>query len=120
MTTLCNVKVSFLRKEGYDNFEKWLEDENNVYVGRNGRIFINKQIFHYKGSIWQNPFKKNKDMDIDEVLKKYKKYIKDKLKNGEISKEELIKLKDKNLGCWCIPKPKIEMNVNSVVMVKYY
>jgi hypothetical protein len=33
--------------------KKWMEDINNVYTGRHGKIFIgkgdDKEIFHYKG-----------------------------------------------------------------------
>ena len=37
--------------------------------------------------------------------KKYKKYIKKKIKNDDELKTELLKLKNKNLGCWCHPEP---------------
>ena len=42
------VKVAQLRKKGYTDFESWLKTDNNVYVGRCGRIRIhgdNKRIF---------------------------------------------------------------------------
>ena len=37
------VKVANLRKiyGSETTLEKWLEDSNNVYCGRSGRIFIN-------------------------------------------------------------------------------
>lgn len=44
-TSAVCIKVSNLRKEGYENFKKWLKDDNNVYVGRAGRIFIKKRFF---------------------------------------------------------------------------
>ena len=41
MTSKQCVKVSELRKEGYTDFENWLETKNKNYVGRTGRIWIN-------------------------------------------------------------------------------
>ena len=49
-TTVTCIKVSNLRKEGYSNLRDWLKYENNIYVGRHGRIFIDKVIFHYPAS----------------------------------------------------------------------
>ncbi len=39
------VKVKHLRKLGCDNFREWLQDDNNVYVGRHGRVWVDKEIF---------------------------------------------------------------------------
>ena len=53
------VKVSELRKKEYENLEKWMNNDDNVYVGRRGRIFIHfkdeegekkKRYFGYEGS----------------------------------------------------------------------
>src|SRR6266516_2041870 len=76
---IISVKISYLRKIGYNSFEEWLKDPNNFYVGRKGRIFIGKgnekYIFNYKGSIFGNPFKV-KDNNIDECLQNYYNYVK--------------------------------------------
>ena len=72
MTTTICIKVSNLRKHKYNNLREWIENKDNIYVGRYGRIFIDGNIFHYKQSKWHNPFKVNKDKsNINEVLLKY-------------------------------------------------
>ena len=78
MTSKQSVKVSELRKQEYTDFENWIEEKDNVYVGRSGRIWIhgkNKKIFHYKGSKWANPFKVNKECSLNDSLMKYMDYI---------------------------------------------
>lgn len=52
---MVNVKVEFLRKNGYQNLSEWLENSNHVYIGRN-----NAYVEGAKGSIWANPFKVDK------------------------------------------------------------
>lgn len=101
MSRTC-VKVGNLRKISNDDsitFEKWLENFDNIYIGRNGRIFINKQIFHYKDSIWKNPYNVEK-YGREECLKLYKEYILDKIKTDPLD-YNITKLEGKNLGCWC-------------------
>jgi hypothetical protein len=102
-----NVKVAFIRKEEYDNLKEWMEDEDNVYIGRKGVVFIadenGKQRFPKENSPFHNPFKIDKDNTREDVLKKYKIYIKDKLKDKNFRKM-LYSLKGKNLGCWCCPE----------------
>ena len=72
--SVVNCKVKFIRPQ-YQNLEKWTEDENNVYVGRGGVVFINKQRFPKKASPFCNPFKVGKHGTRDEVIQKYKEYI---------------------------------------------
>jgi hypothetical protein len=96
------VKVGNLRnvyKNKDISLREWLSDENNIYVGRSGRIFINKEIFHYKGSKWANPYTL-KEYKIDECLKLYKAYIESKIKNDP-DLYNLNELANKKLGCWC-------------------
>ena len=101
MSTQC-VKVSELRKKKYANLEEWMKDENNLYVGRRGRIFIHeddeKRIFHYKGSKWQNPFKVG-EYSLEESLKLYEKHL---VESGLI--KDVKELKGKTLGCFCSQK----------------
>ena len=105
---VVNVKVKSIRPK-YDNLEKWMKDENNVYIGRRGIVFIKnengqKERFPKVDSIWHNPFKIKGDMTREDVILKYKEYIEDKLKNDESLRESLVKLKGKKLGCWCKPE----------------
>lgn len=99
-TTRTCLKVKNLRKKYNDenmSLKIWLEMENNVYTGRRGRIFIDKETFHYPGSIWGNPFKKG---NIDEILKLYREYIEKNIKEKP-DIYDISKLKGKNLGCYC-------------------
>ena len=104
MTQIVNVKVSNIRPK-YNDLSEWCFDSNNVYIARRGVVLINKRRYPEINSIWANPFKINKESDRDTVIKQYEFYIRNKLNSGEISIDELLKLKDKNLGCWCYPEP---------------
>jgi len=101
MSKVINCKVKNIRPQ-YRDLEEWMDDENNVYIGRAGIVFINKKRFPSKASTFCNTFKIGKDGDREEVLKKFKEYIMERIKEPQF-KEELLKLKDKNLGCWCKP-----------------
>lgn len=92
------VKVASLRKRyGEDiNLEEWLSDENNLYVGRRGRIFIDGNIFHYPQSDWANPYKVSPTCTLGESLRLYEEHIKN---SGMI--DRLDELSGKNLGCFC-------------------
>lgn len=104
LMSIINVRVKNIRKLGYQNLKEWTENDNNVYIGRAGIVFVEKERFPKKSSEFHNPFKIGKDGTREEVLEKYKNYITDKLKNNNQLVEELIKLKNKNLGCWCYPE----------------
>lgn len=105
--TVC-LKVASLRKEYNDtdvSLKKWMESSNNLYVGRAGRIFItnpntkNKEIFHYKGSKWQNPYKVGKGpgkYSLAESLRLYREHI---INSGLIN--DISELAGKTLGCFC-------------------
>jgi Domain of unknown function (DUF4326) len=100
------VKTSCIRPK-YDNLREWIEDPDNVYIGRKGFVMIDRKRFFYKGSIWANPFKLSseiKDTNIENVIDKYRKYILEKLTLGIIKYEELEELRGKNIGCWCKDK----------------
>lgn len=100
MTSKQCIKVSELRKNGYTDFESWLEKDCNIYVGRLGRIWIHEKtgtrMFHYLGSKWANPFKVNKECSLELSLEKYIDYI---VYSGLIY--DIKELKNKTLGCWC-------------------
>ena len=64
-------------------------DDYDVYIGR--------------PSIFCNPFKIGPDGGREMVIEKYKVYFLDKIENDEEFKQEVLKLKDKRLGCFCYP-----------------
>lgn len=101
--SIVNCKVSNIRPR-YKNLQEWIEDPDNVYIGRAGVVFIDKQRFPKYSSNFANPFKICKHGTRDEVIEKYKIYIKEKIKNDISLQKELIEMKNKNLGCWCFPE----------------
>jgi hypothetical protein len=109
--SVVNCKVAFLRPK-YNNLEEWVnDDENNVYIGRAGVVFIEdkktgkKERFPKQASEFQNPFKIGKDGTRDEVIDKFRKYIVAKLGSDSNLKDALLKMEGKKLGCWCAPEP---------------
>lgn len=40
--SVVNVKVANIRPR-YNNLAEWMADENNVYIGRKGIVFINSK-----------------------------------------------------------------------------
>ena len=118
-TTQC-IKVDSLRKiQANYNLKEWMKDENHLYVGRRGRVFIHKndgtkEIFHYKESKWHNPFKvgqKTGEYLLSESLKLYEEHI----LNSHL-KNELHELKGKVLGCFCDQR----FDCHAKVLVKLY
>ena len=103
-TNVVCVKVGDIRP-GYNNLEEWMSNHNNVYIGRRGVVFVQNNMRKYRfpteDSIWANPFKIKGDMTREAVISMYRNYIIDKLNRGEISREQLLQLKGKTLGCWC-------------------
>lgn len=66
------------------------KEEFDVYIGR--------------GSEWGNPFVIGKDGTREEVIAKYKLYLWQQIRSGVVSKEKLISLDNKRLGCFCKPQ----------------
>lgn len=99
--SVINCKVKNIRPQ-YKDLKEWCNGENNVYIGRAGIVFIEGKRFPSKASLFCNPFKIGKDGDREEVLLKFKEYILERIKEVEF-KGELLKIKDKTLGCWCKP-----------------
>jgi Domain of unknown function (DUF4326) len=75
---VVNVRVKYIRPR-YNNLKKWMENENNIYIGRKHAVFIDGKRYPDKQSIWANPFKigtgNRKDM-----ITKYEKYIREKIR----------------------------------------
>lgn len=104
--SLVNCKVEFIRPK-YKNLEEWVNDSNNAYIGRGGVVFVNKQRFPKEASIWANPFKvgnKEGQYTREEAIRLYEVHVRKLIQDPE-KKAELMKLKGKNLGCWCAPEP---------------
>ena len=100
LTKVVNCKVNYIRPQ-FKNLEEWINDPNNVYIGRPGIVFINGKRFPSKGSPFANPYKTG---TREENIKNYEIYIKNKLKNEPQLQQQLKNLKGKNLGCWCKPE----------------
>lgn len=71
--------------------------EYDVYIGR--------------GSIWGNPYSHMQGTKAqwtvetrDQAVDSYRKYLWQKIKNGEITVDMLIALDGKRLGCYCAPQ----------------
>ena len=91
--SVVNVKVKFLRKQGYNNLKDWLKDPNNVYIGR-----ANRFVEGAYESKWKNPFSVKK-YGRKGCINKYKEY----LYSSDLIKD-IDELRGKNLGCWCVPE----------------
>jgi len=110
------IGIDYLRKKYNDKnitLEKWLQDPNNVYVGRRGRIFITdkdtgeKKIFHYKDSVWRNEFTV-KDYGLEDCLRLFNESITKKIEKGEV---DLESIRGKKLGCFCKPGDKCHIDI---------
>jgi len=99
-----NVKVKYIRP-AYKDLREWMDDINNVYIGRGGIVFIDGKRFPPKASNFCNPYKIGHDGTRDEVILKYENYIRQRLKNEIFLRNELLDMNGKNLGCWCKPDP---------------
>ena len=103
-TRVVSVKVAYIRPK-YHDLQEWVADPENVYIGRRGIVFVknpetgSNERFPKQDSVWANPFKIGRDGDREEVLAKYRVYITEKLKNGDLDIEEL---RGKTIGCWCV------------------
>ena len=98
---VVNVKVKYIRPK-YHNLKEWTEDPDNIYIGRNGIVFIDGKRFPPVSSKWANPYKL-KTLSREESLELYETYIREKIsENPEFY--NLQELKGKKLGCWCYPE----------------
>jgi hypothetical protein len=97
--TVVNVKVKYIRPM-HDNLREWMADEQNIYIGRSGIVFIDKRRYPEKNSTWANPFKVSK-FGRTGCLIKYEVYVQEMIKKHGI--QWLEPLIGKTLGCWCKP-----------------
>ena len=106
--SVVNCKVKFLREEGYANLKEWVANPQNVYVGRAGVVFVKEgekqERFPKTASPFCNPFKVGKDGTRDEVIAKFREFLRAKIQSHPAFLDELLLLKGKTLGCWCKPE----------------
>ena len=103
MSVVINVKVAYIRPT-YKNLKEWIDDSSkNIYIGRKGIVFIDNKRFPKDDSLWANPYKISETTSREDVLRDYEEYIREKIKKENLI-SELLKLKYKNLGCWCKPE----------------
>lgn len=62
-------------------------------------------IYIGRGSIWGNPFPMSKETSREECLEKYKEWVKQEVIKGNYTLEQLASLYNKDLVCYCSPKP---------------
>jgi len=81
-----------------------MRDPYDVYIGRG------RDPKTGKAGRWGNPFThkpgtiaRYRVKDVDEAISRYRSWLFQQIKNGQISLEELAALDDKVLGCWCAP-----------------
>lgn len=125
-TTVVNVKVKYIRPK-YNDLQEWAEDPNNVYIGRKGIVFVERNGMKYRyppcDSKWANPFKIDKSA-IDqeaarqEVINNYILHMNKQLQEGRITVNELRALKGKNLGCWC-KEPGKNISCHGDILLQY-
>lgn len=125
-TRVVNVKVQYIRPQ-YNDLQEWTEDPNNVYIGRAGIVFVTRNGRSYRypqqDSIWANPYKINKSNPDQkrarwEALNNYVLYMNDKLEKGEITIQQLMSLRGKNLGCWC-KEPGKNVRCHGDILLQY-
>ena len=104
MSRLTDVHVKYLRQNGYDNLKEWMQNPNNIYIGRRGILILNGKRYPEENSIWANPFKVGNDGTLEEILLKYWNYIHERLATEPELFNKLFELDGKNLGCWCCEK----------------
>lgn len=117
--SLVNVRVKHLRPK-YNNLKEWCEDKNNIYIGRKCVVFIDGQRYPKYNSLWANPYKKGTK---EEIIRLYEEHLINLLKDPD-NLEEFKNLKGKNLGCWCVCKPKEWKESNTIechgdIILKY-
>jgi len=77
----------------------------NVKNGEKFDVYIGRECYGYSGSIFANPFKIGISGTRQEVIEKYKRYIRKRIDMEPGYRQKVLALKDKKLGCWCSPLP---------------
>lgn len=66
------------------------KEDYDIYIGR--------------GSKWGNPFGIGEHGTREDVIEKYRLYLWEQIKKGNITKEDLHELNGSVLGCFCKPQ----------------
>jgi Domain of unknown function (DUF4326) len=103
-SVVVNVRVQHIRPT-YQNLREWVAEQSNVYIGRGKILIIDGMRFPPQNSNWANPFKIKKDGTLQEVLEKYRVYMRNRLLTEPELRLQLKNLNGKKLGCWCKPQP---------------
>ena len=61
-------------------------------------------IYIGRGSVWGNPYALSESMTREESVAKFKVYIKNQIKSGNITLQQLASLHNKDIVCYCTPK----------------
>lgn len=101
---VVNVKVAHIRPQ-YTNLKEWIEDPQNVYIGRGKIVFIEGVRYPPQDSIWANPYKITGEKRREDVIREYQAHLEEKFAQGKITLTDLENLQGKRLGCWCKPEP---------------
>ena len=88
-TKCVNINVKNIRPE-YNNLKEWMEDSNNVYIGRKEVVFIDGKKFPEEDSIWHNPFRVTKLNNREFIVNEYRKYIVDYIKSNDLYDKSII------------------------------
>ena len=91
--SVVNVKEEFLQKNGYKDFQDWINTPNHIYIGQD----MTHYVAGTTASKWRNPFHVKK-YGIDSCLELYELYIR-----NSVLYEQLDELRGMQLGCWCHP-----------------
>jgi len=114
-TTVVNVSVKYIRPK-YKNLKEWCADPNNVYIGRKGSVFIDKKRCPEHDSIFANPYKINDINNRDQAITLYTNHLQLLIDTNKITKQDLMDLKGKNLGCVFVEENK-EVNCHGNIII---
>ena len=102
---VVNVKVKHIRPKHHD-LREWMQDPNNLYVGRRGIVFIDGVRFPPDNSPYANPFRVTATNSREEATAQFEAYIRARFENEPEFKDQFMEdmANHKVLGCWCYPE----------------
>ena len=74
-----------------------------VVVNKRNHVRTSNDVYIGRGSIWGNIYKIGVDGNRNEVIRKYRIYMRDKLMGNEDMIDKLLSLDGKCLVCYCKP-----------------
>ena len=89
------VSANIINLHTVNDLQKWLEEPNNIYIGRAKELLV-------VCSKWYNPYKIGPGFSRTKVIILFEEYI---LEHEELLDSVRRELAGKTLGCWCAPKP---------------